>query len=193
MSREKPLLRVVLPLRVWLTLSHFAMLALPVVAILATGALATDLRDQTRVDLQHQGQVLATVLTDRMQRRGESLTSAQGLSPVLTTIRQQTLAGIRIVDVDGIVVATSGSSARGVPGRASGGGAGAEGRHRQAGASRVLPLSTTHSLASEARFADVRVFVAVPIVDKGQLPWAPWSCRARLGRSCRPSTRWRHS
>ncbi|TNE88788.1 MAG: HAMP domain-containing protein [Deltaproteobacteria bacterium] len=166
MSAPRPMLGLALPLRVWLTLSHFAMLALPIVAILATGALATDLRDQTRADLQHQGQVLATVLTDRMHRRGETLYDAEGLSPLLTTIREQTLAGIRVVDAEGVVVATSGSQlGETLAGRPEVDAA-LEGAIAESVRPRP-PLSSKHSLDSEARFADVRIFVAVPVVENG--------------------------
>lgn len=165
---RRPMLGLALPLRVWLTLSHAAMVALPVVALLASGALATDLRNQTRADLRHQGQVLATLLADRMASTQTGLDQLSGLSPILTTVREQTLAGIRIVDGEGRVVASSGDqlgedlSERPEVLAALEGAIADEVRPRP-------PLSSKQSLASEARFADVRVFVAVPLVHAGEV------------------------
>jgi signal transduction histidine kinase len=164
---RRSMLGLAFPLRVWLTLSHFAMLALPVVVLVATGALATDLRNQTRADLLHQGQVFATLLAGEFAAGEADLSGLAELSPVLTSVREQNLAGIRIVDRTGRVVATSGDqlgedlSSRPEVARALAGVVGDVVRPRP-------PLSSKQSLASDARFANVRVFVAVPIEHGGQ-------------------------
>ena len=163
--------RLVLPLQAWLTLSHTAMLVLPVVAVVATGALASDLRGQTRDDLMHQGQVMAEMLSAALHA-GDSLEGlAQGLGPRLERLRTQNLASWRVVDVEGRVLATSGDSLgesigeRDEVAEALGGQVGHAMRARP-------PMSRRQSMRGPSRFADVRLFVAVPILHGGDVQGA---------------------
>ncbi len=157
-----------LPLGAWLVGSSVAVLALPVVALLGTGALAWDLVQQTREDLEHQGALLAMIAEERMGR-------PERMSEMLAEAKTQTLAGIRIVDDAGVVVASSGDDV----------GADlsddAEVRTALAGSKGLAikqrdPVpwrsrSGSSALADpeqyQTRHADVRVFVAVP-VRKGE-------------------------
>ncbi|MFT5459386.1 MAG: hypothetical protein ACI9K2_005897, partial [Myxococcota bacterium] len=56
-----------LPLHTWLSLSHLTVFALPIVVLLASGALATDLRNQTRWDLEHQAAILTLMASDMVR------------------------------------------------------------------------------------------------------------------------------
>lgn len=153
-----------LPLQLWLLGSSVAVLALPVVAVLGTGALAWDLVNQTKEDLEHQGALLAMVAEERMGQ-------PERMSELLAAAKSQTLAGIRIVDDAGLVVASSGgglgedlsedqevrTALRGSKGLAI--------KQRQ-----PVPIPWSRSGAEvrdaeqyRTRHADVRVFVAVPI------------------------------
>lgn len=152
-----------LPLQLWLVGSSVAVLALPVVAVLATGALAWDLVYQTKEDLEHQGALLAMVAEERMGH-------PERMSELLVAAKSQTLAGIRVVDDAGVVVASSGgdlgedlsddaevrTALRGSQGLAI--------KERQ-----PVPISWSRSgersspAEYHTRHADVRVFVAVPI------------------------------
>jgi hypothetical protein len=90
-----------LPLQLWLLLSYALVLLLPLGALLGTGALAHDLVDQTKEDLEHQGALIAMVAAERMGK-------PEQMSEMLAAAKEQTLAGIRITDDGGVVVASSG-------------------------------------------------------------------------------------
>ena len=71
-------LRLILPLRLWLVLSHCLVLSLPLLAVLGTGALANDLQMQTKGELVNQAawvEVLAveTLRDARRSRRKATL------------------------------------------------------------------------------------------------------------------------
>ena len=150
----------VLRLHYWLVLSYLVVFALPVLALVGTGALANDLRMQTQEDLDHQAQLLAMFVSSELAH-GVSLSA---LSPALTDAKRATLAGFRIVDPDGKVVASSGGDLGDVVSddpevaAALAGADGTDVRPRDPGGAFQQPL------ASRSRRADVRVFVAVPIV-----------------------------
>lgn len=162
-----------LRLRVWLAISHLAVLALPVLAVALTGALAIDLREQTRASLEHQGVLIALHVEDALRRAGpEASLEALDLDAFLTRARSGTLSGVRVVDPEGVVRASSGE------GHGESLGADAEvARALSEGAVGVAvrprpPPSRSQPLWSESRRAPVRVFVAVPIVLDGRLEGA---------------------
>jgi hypothetical protein len=103
-----------LSLRTWLLYSHLLVLALPLLALIGTGALARDLIDQTRADLEHQADVLAVFVGDlaREQARageGSELEPlAERVEPLLVEVRERTLAGVRLLDERGFVIAAGG-------------------------------------------------------------------------------------
>jgi signal transduction histidine kinase len=153
----------VLPLRVWLILSYLFVLALPVLALIGTGALARDLRDQTRWDLEHQGAIVARLAAARAGD-GEIGEVGAALSEELRALKATTLTGYRILDRDGRVVASSAEDdprlGEVVDGphlaRALAGGEGVAIEARPPGAVRA-------PLTGPSRRASVRVGVAVPI------------------------------
>ena len=89
--RRRPNLLPGLSLRTWLLGSHLLVLALPILALIGTGALAMDLRRQTEADLDHQADVLTLLL-------GEREAGLADLDPLLAELRERTLASIQIVD-----------------------------------------------------------------------------------------------
>ncbi|GDX79960.1 hypothetical protein LBMAG42_17710 [Deltaproteobacteria bacterium] len=154
-----------LPLQVWLFLSYVVVLSLPFVAVISTGALAWDLVNQTREDLEHQGALVSMVAQERMGDPAK-------MSEMLALAKAQTLAGIRIVNDAGVVVASSGDT---VGEDLS---ADAEVRTALEGSQGLaikprppVPLSSRRgggsSFETPSRHADVRVFVAVPIRKDG--------------------------
>lgn len=151
-------MKTVLDFRTWLLGSYLVVFLLPFGALLGTGALATDLDAQTREDLFHQASLVALYAR-------EHLDQPEVLATTLATAKEETLAGFRIVDADGTVVASSGddvgtSLADYDEIRAALRGAkGTQIRPRDPSGSRKQPLS------SVSRRAAIRVFVAVPIVD----------------------------
>ncbi len=146
-----------LPLQLWLLGSYALVFAMPVAALLGTGALAWDLVNQTKEDLEHQGALIAMVAAERMGK-------PQRMNEMLAEAKQQTLSGIRITDDAGVVVASSGDGvgedlsddaeiraalegSKGLAIKPRPGAVGLRGR----------------GLSSQSRHADVRVFVAVPV------------------------------
>ena len=160
---------VVLPLRWWLVASHVVVLMLPLLALLGTGALGADLLSQTLATLHHQGAVVSLHVADELKEHGGPprvalRDLAPELSVMLERIKWETLAGIRVVDEDGIVVAGSGGQ-EGVGEDLSGDPEVAEALRGISGtALKPRPAaSQTRSLSSPSRRARVRVFHAVPI------------------------------
>jgi signal transduction histidine kinase len=152
----------VLPLRAWLVLSHLVVLLLPVAAVVGTRALAWDLREETRAQLEIQGVLLARIAADAAGP-GPLVDVAGPLSETLAATKARTLAGIRVVDADGIVIASSGD------GLGEDLSADAEVREAlEAGrvgvAVKPRPGRSSLSVADGGRRASVRLFVAVPIV-----------------------------
>lgn len=168
--------RLVLPLRTWLVLSHLVVFTLPVLALVVTGALANDLRAQTREDLEHQGAILAMSISQRITDTGRPL-AALDLDPSLIHAKTATLAGFRVTDTSGRVIASSATEAKDRPAgedlsrdpevvTALGGAMGSAVKPRPG--SRVSSERST-GLAGPSRHADVRVFVAVPIVHDAEV------------------------
>lgn len=149
-------MRLVLRLNTWLVMSHLAVLSLPLLALIGTGALANDLRMQTREDLEHQGALVALHAVEEMN-------TPTHLSDVLVQAKAATLAGIRVVDGSGVVIASSGDgvgedlSDEEEVAKALEGSAAMVVRARPQTRARQQPLS------APSRHASVRIFVAVPI------------------------------
>ncbi|MBK9366565.1 MAG: ATP-binding protein [Deltaproteobacteria bacterium] len=107
-------LRLILPLRLWLVLSHGLVLCLPLLAVLGTGALANDLQMQTKAELVNQAAWVEVLAVEKLRdaRRGRRRATLDDvgpkLTPLLTQAREATLAGVRLLNQDGVVIATSG-------------------------------------------------------------------------------------
>ena len=167
-------LRLVLPLRLWLVLSHLLVLCLPLLAVLGTGALANDLQMQTKGELVNQAawvEVLAveTLRDARRARRRASLDDVGGqLTPLLTQAREATLAGVRLLNQDGVVIATSGDglgedlSALDEVQVALAGEIASTARPRP-------PPSARQPLDSVSRRAPMRIYVATPVRLDGEI------------------------
>ena len=167
-------LKMTLPLRTWLLFSHMAVLTLPLLAVLSTGALAYDLSMQTKGELINQGALVALLVQVELEHaRAEDPEAtvhdvAWRLAPTLHQARRQTLAAFRVIDTNGVVVATSGEGlgrdlsedpevAAALAGKPS-----TEVRPREEG-------SVRQPLSSPSRRADVRVFQAMPVRYEGEL------------------------
>ncbi len=160
-----------LSLRTWLLGSHLLVLLLPILALIGTGALAMDLRRQTRADLEHQADVLTIFLAELVEARAELDALDHRVDPLLAEVRERTLASVQVIDTRARIVAASG-----------------EPEHRDLSDDPVVkhalaghdavatrprdPPSQRQPLASESRRARVRLFVAKPIVvhRHGQSP-----------------------
>lgn len=154
------------PLGRWLVLSHVFVFLLPMVALVGSGALGADLRRQTVEDLDHQAALLELHIASLVARRGPTAdvgTVREEVTTVLRAAKDRTLAGFRVVDTAGVVVASSGDGlgdliADDAEVRAAlRGGSGLVVRPRATANSREQPLS------SKSRRASYRVFLAVPI------------------------------
>jgi signal transduction histidine kinase len=159
-----------LSLRWWLLLSYLTVLVLPFAALVGSGALGEDLRRQTRTNLAAQGETWA--LTLAREHEAASTPLAQAVAdhgPMLADARERTLTAIRIVDVDGTIVASSGADV---------------GRrvmdHREVAsalrgerADAVRPRAPLRpgdaDMLGPSRFADVQIFVATPVVSRGRV------------------------
>jgi signal transduction histidine kinase len=135
--------------------------------VVGTGALAWDLVTQTQEDLEHQGALIAMVAAERMKGKPD------GMSELLAEAKAQTLTGIRIVNDRGIVVATSGETLGDDLSDDEEVRAALKGSRGLAIKPRdPVPLSSRSSYTtrdSKTRHADVRVFVAVPVVKEGEV------------------------
>ncbi len=168
-------MRVVLPLNRWLVLSYLVVLLLPAGAVLCSGALAKDLAHQTEEDLDHQAALLALHVVSELHHAGPDArldAVAPRIATVLVAAKEETLAGFRVVNVDGIVVASSsgetGDDLADDPlvAKALAGSAGMEKRPR--GETRA----PVNAYRTKSRQADYRVFVAKPLVVDGRLDGA---------------------
>ena len=159
-------------MRTWLLLSHLIVFALPIFALIATGSLADELRRQTAEDLRNQAALVHLLIASelratRIETPGATLQdAADGLSLQLTAAREATLAGLRVVDERGVVVASSGDeigvdlSYRPEVQRAIAGAQGLEVRPREP--------PRAGSLDSPSRRSNVRVFLGVPLHLDGE-------------------------
>ena len=108
-SPRQPVLR----LRGWLVVSHLLVLALPVFALLASGALVRDLQRQTQRTMLQQARLL-TAHAEAELRHARTTDPEAGLpdvAPRLTEALEHirgSHAGVRVLDAGGVVVATTG-------------------------------------------------------------------------------------
>lgn len=161
------------PLHDWLLLTHLVVFVLPVVVLVATGALARDLRRQTVEDIAHQAVLVALHIEAGVGREGGSpaaalVAVADDLSTLLETAKVRTLAGYRVVDRSGTIIAASNGR---VGGSLADDPEVVETIHtasndwweKERSPSRSAPLS------GPSRRAGVRMFVAEPIVWRGEV------------------------
>lgn len=163
--------RPALGIRVWLGLSHAFVLLLPVAIVLASGGLLQDLREQTRTDLHNQAALIALIASSELEHAGPGAVMddvGQALNPRLIEAKESTLAGIRVVAADGIVVATSGDELGEDFSDRPEVAAALEGAETTTMRPRPRP-SRSQPLSSKSRRADVRLFVATPIVSRGRV------------------------
>jgi len=158
-------------LAVWLLLSHLGVGLAAVVVLLLSGTLDEDLRNQTETALLAQANLWALDLQDEIARgQGTLAEVARRSEPRLTEAKERTLCGIQIVDGGANVLASAGhtqdvSLRDAVEVRAAlGGNVGHVERPR-----RTMWLGGNAELTGPSRFADVRSFVAVPVVVDGRI------------------------
>jgi len=157
-------------------MSHLAVFCLPLVVLVASGALGQDLVQQTREDLEHQAELLAMVVEAEVKLARDAaspdadvslLDCADRLSNVLLAAKQATWSGIELTDRHGIVTATSGVEV------------GEDLSHKpevrdalRGRRSHVVrprpPFRRLPPLSGPGRRAGVWVFVAVPVKVDGQ-------------------------
>ncbi len=154
-----------LSLRTWLLYSHLLVLALPLLALIGTGALASDLIDQTRAELEHQADVLSVFVADMAREpEGSSLAALTGrIEPLLVEVRSRTLAGVRLLDEHGVVIASSGETDRQDLSEDPEVAAALAGETGVAMRERARP-NTGQGIDSDSRRARVRLFVAEPVL-----------------------------
>lgn len=151
-------------LRAWLLLSYLLVFSLPWLAIVGSGAFAHDLRAQTREHLTAQGRLWALRIGAELQAK-ELDAVAEDLVDDLRESKDLTLCAAQIVNIDGVVLAsTSGASGHSLADdpeveAALGGAIGATARAR-------LRVRGDVSFTGPSRFAGVRLFVAVPFIDR---------------------------
>ncbi len=167
-------MRLVLSLRTWLVLSHGTVLVLPLLVFIVSGALGRDLQKQTAADLIHQGDLLALLVASEVRHVRDDAPDADlyevrsQLLPAAATVKEATLAAVRVLDPYGVVVASSGAqlgedlSDRPEVQEAMSGERGLIVRPRT-GPRPLAPLS------SRSRFSKWMVFVATPIVLDNEL------------------------
>jgi len=89
-----------LSLRSWLGLSHVLVLALPMLALVVSGALTRELELEARGQLMQQGEAVAALAAARvLSAEGPELAA---LSKELTRLGQATRTRIRILDLEGV-------------------------------------------------------------------------------------------
>ncbi len=179
-------------LAVWLLVSHVVVGLVAVVALLLTGVLADDLRSQTSHALEGQAQTWAMNLAAEVEDTGRSLTEvAQRARPRFSKARERVLIGLQVVDTEARIVASSVSpndrSLADAP-EVRAALLGAVGRNARP---RDPAWITRRALLDgPSRFGDVRLFVAAPIVVRGEIvgavvvsrtPRAPVQAMVQMG------------
>ena len=94
-----------LSLRAWLSLSHLLVLALPVLALLLTGAVTRELELEARGQLMQQGEAVAALAAARVT--GAEAADLAALGKELTRLGQATRTRIRILDPHGAELVAS--------------------------------------------------------------------------------------
>ncbi len=152
-------------------MSHLGVGMAAVVALLLTGVLDRDLRWQTANALQAQAHAWALAIGHQVERSGRPIDEvASGLASELAHARERTLVGLQVVDHDARVIASaapaSDTSLFDAPEvqAALSGDIGTYARPRDTRWQRG-----ELTLDGPSRFADVRLFVAVPVVVRGEI------------------------
>lgn len=160
------------PLHVWMVLSHLLVFVLPAFAIICSGALAQDLARQTREDLDHQAALLSLHIGSELRHAGPGAdlgTIAPRLDALLEDAKSATLAGFRVVDTAGVVVASSGD---GVGDDISGDvevSTALAGRPGVTLRPRATENSRSMAYSGPSRRASYRVYLASPVIVDGEL------------------------
>ena len=165
-----PLIR---PLHDWLLVTHLLVFALPLIVVVATGALARDLRRQTVEDISHQAVLVALHVESSVASHGGPPDQAfrelsPALSDLLETVKERTLAGFRVVDRTGVVVAASNHAVGESLGEAPEVVETLRTAENEWWETERIP-ARSGPLSSPSRRAPVRMFVAEPIVVEGQV------------------------
>lgn len=167
MVPERP--RLLLEVRSWMALSHLTVLLLPLLALLGTGALAQDLWRQTQDDIDHQATLWRLDLEYSLAQ-GLNLNEATArAAPRMALARAETLAGVRVVDAQGIVLASA--TGTGIGDDTSDN---TEVQQALSGESGVDirakgPSKREVDLSSASRLSSMRVYVAQPLRQNDQI------------------------
>lgn len=103
-----------LALWTWLVVSHLLALALPAAAFIGTGAFALDLEMQTRRSLENQAVLIELLVGSELRHARERdptagiAAIADELAPALAEVGRTTFAGVRVISLEGEVVASNG-------------------------------------------------------------------------------------
>jgi signal transduction histidine kinase len=103
-----------LPLRAWMTVSHLAVLLLPVLAAVVSGALARELELQTRAQVTAQGRAIAHLSAEALAagrptgRDGGEPDALAALAPSIQAIEQASQSRVELIDPEGRVRVGSG-------------------------------------------------------------------------------------
>lgn len=92
-------MKIVLPLRSWLLLSHLAVLALPLLALVGTGTLARALQVQARTHLQHEATALARIAAPALA--GGDVDALALLGEAFAGIQADTGTRLVVADLEG--------------------------------------------------------------------------------------------
>jgi len=162
----------VFPLRTWLMASHLAAFVVPVAVLFGTGVWRSDLRDQTRWDIENQATIIGLHVESLLEHEGDpSLsTHAEDVSALLSEVKATTLAGVRLTDRSARVVASSGDGVGEDLSADPEVAAALEGR--VAASVRPRGSGERQPLSSPSRRANVRLFVARPIWFDGEVAGA---------------------
>lgn len=158
-------------LAVWLLVSHVVVGLVAVVALLLTGVLADDLRTQTSQALEGLAHTWAMNLAAEVEDTGRSLTEvADRAGPRVSETRERVLIGLQVVDKNANIIASAVAPTDSWLGEApevQDALAGVVGRNARPRNPAWLGRSAL--LDGPSRFGDVRLFVAAPIVVRGQI------------------------
>ena len=151
-----------LPLRAWMTVSHLAVLALPVLAAVVSGALARELELQTRAQVTAQGQAIAHITAAALA--DDDPAALDTLAPAIAHIEADSQSRVEILDVDARVLL--GTPPRNKP----------QGLRDRAEVAQALAGKHAYTVRRRPKGCEhadcrglVRVFVAVPVMHEGQV------------------------
>ncbi len=105
-------MRHTLPLRIWMGISHLLVLALPLLALVGTGALAHELQMAARGELIHQGAAIARLAAPAL--RTQDPQALASLTQALDQLERDTATRVQLIDVQGRIVVSSRSAELGL-------------------------------------------------------------------------------